>query len=98
MTTHRSQVPALVAAYFGISILGIDGHPLITSEFRPSWGWGRSQTAHRVSVSWLRKLRAEGVTSVALRLDGRVADFTIAEILAHQRRVASQPLLAGTVI
>jgi hypothetical protein len=55
-----------------------DGNPVIVEEFRDRWrrcGWRK-----RASYAWLRKLRREGVTHIAVDVGGRTADFTIAEL------------------
>ncbi len=58
-----------------------DGNPVIAQEFRPGRGWRRAGWRKRASASWLAKLRREGITDVALDVGGRVADFTINELL-----------------
>lgn len=88
----QAQVPGLVADYFGAAARA--EHPVIAGVFTPGKGWKRPPANHRVSMSWLRKLRGEGVTSVALDCGGRTADFTIAEVVRH----AARPLLGGRVI
>lgn len=84
MTTSRKikSIPAL-AEYFGTT-----ESPVIRAEFRPDAGWYYTGWNKRVSASWLRKLRAEGVTgvSVAMRDEQRAADFSITELLASARR------------
>lgn len=80
MTTHQAQVPAVVAAYFGQQA----AHPVITAAFHPGRGWiSQRSFRKRVSLSWLRKLRAEGYVEVALSAGSRTADFRIAEILSR---------------
>lgn len=90
--THQAQVPGLIADYFGEAAR--DEHPVIAEQFTPGKGWKRSPIRKRVSVSWLRKIKREGVTSVAVTCAGRRADFTIAEVIRH----AERPLLGGRVI
>lgn len=93
--SHQAHVPGAIAAYFGSGTLPpYDEHPLIGQTFRPGVGWRRYTFRKRVSTSWLRKLRAEGVTSVAIDYKGRRADFTIDEVLRH----ANRPLLGGRLI
>jgi hypothetical protein len=76
--TRQAQVPRVVADYFR----GTDEHPVIAETFRPGVGWRRYRYNKRISRSWARKhLKPEGVTAVALRCDGRLADFSIAEVL-----------------
>lgn len=43
------------------------------------------QHRKRITMSWARKLRASGVTAVALLCGGRLADFTVGEILSAPR-------------
>ena len=78
--THQATVPARVAAYFG-GPFDRDDHPVIAQAFKPGRGWTRYPIRKRVSGSWLRKMRAEGYTEVALACRGRLADFTITEAL-----------------
>jgi hypothetical protein len=92
---HQAQVPARIAEYFGCGTLpGAAEHPVIGQIFRPEVGWRRYTFRKRVSLSWLRKLRAQGVTSVAIDYHGRRADFTIDEVV----RYANRPLLGGRLI
>jgi hypothetical protein len=81
----QSQVPPAAARYFGVDSYGFRGldrdHPIIVQEFTPERGWKIYPLRKRVSRSWLRKIRAEGVTHVMLRSGGRSADFSIAELL-----------------
>jgi hypothetical protein len=92
MSNHHAQVPGIVADYFGQAAR--EQHPTIAQTFTPGRGWVRTPQRKRVSVAWLRKIRHEGVTNVALDCAGRTADFTIAEILRH----ADRPLLGGRAI
>lgn len=93
--SRQAQVPALVAEYFGCGTLPpYAEHPLIGQVFRPEVGWRRYTFRKRVSLTWLRKLRAQGATSVAIDYHGRRADFTIAEII----RYANRPLFGGSLI
>ena len=55
--------------------------PTIAQEFKTRKGWTRQTFRKQVSAAWLRKLRREGVTHVALNSDGRTADFSIEELL-----------------
>lgn len=76
----QSQVPSVAAAYFGPT--DRDTHPVIQQVFRREEGeWKRYPIRKRVSRSWLRKLGAEGVTHVALFSRGRLADFSVRELL-----------------
>lgn len=65
-----------VSAYFGGQEI-----PTITAEFRPGTGWVTMTYRKRVSRAWVRKLRARGVSHVALSLDGRTAEFSTDELL-----------------
>jgi hypothetical protein len=77
----QAQVPRVVADYFG-GMVDRGRHPVIVEAFIPGKGWRRHRSFRkRVSVSWARKLRAEGVTHVALASGARVADFRIEEVV-----------------
>lgn len=96
--SHQARVPAMVADYFGHDVVR-DDHPVIGMTFTPGKGWIRTRSTHkRVSLSWLRKLRAEGVTAVLLDCNGRAADFGVVEIIRHSERLARQPLIGGRLI
>lgn len=72
------QPIAALADYCG------DGNPVIAEEF--SDRWRRQSLRKRASRAWLRKLRGRGVTHVAVDCgDGRLADFTVAELLSTRR-------------
>lgn len=90
MSTSKSIQPIPVLAQY------FDGEtPIITEEFAPGKGWHRTNYNKRVSRSWLRKLKGEGITVVGLTVKGRsTADFSVAELLKVDRR----PLLGGNVI
>lgn len=60
-----------------------DGNPVIVEEFNRRWC--RTGFRKRASRSWLRKLRREGATHVAVDVGGRVADFSIAELLSKRK-------------
>lgn len=64
--------------------------PTIVQEFRTRKGWIRTVHRKRVSAAWLRKLRREGVTYVALESEGRIADFSIEELLRSAAKGASK--------
>lgn len=92
---HQSQVPGLIADYFGCGTHpAYTEFPTIGQVFRPGRGWKRYTGTKRVSLSWLRKLRADGVTDVAIDYHGRRADFTIREVVAY----ANRPLFGGKVV
>lgn len=84
---HQAIVPEVARAYFEryVPYGGRPDHPVIIQEFRPGRGWITTGFRKRVSGAWLRKLRREGVTHVALAAQGRRADFTVAELLKHQK-------------
>jgi hypothetical protein len=56
-------------------------HPIVTHEFTPEKGWVRTNFRKRISPSWARKLKKEGVTAVTLTLNKRAADFLIVELV-----------------
>jgi hypothetical protein len=86
MTTHQATEPSLVADYFGsLSETGRQ-HALISQTFTQGKGWKDYPIRKRVSTSWLRRLRSEGVTHVALISRGRRADFSVEELLRGPRR------------
>jgi hypothetical protein len=95
--SHEATVPAFIREYFGEACHA--EHPRIASAFVPGKGW-RNQRGYnkRVTCSWLRKLKGEGVTGVSLVCGNREADFTVAEILAYQAKINRQPLFGGTVV
>jgi hypothetical protein len=84
--THQAKVPGPAARYFQISQdPHRDLYPVIAQQFRPGRGWTRYPIRKRVSTSWLRKMRGEGVTHVALRCGARTADFTLDELIGRRR-------------
>jgi len=87
--SYSIQPIPLVASYFGEPCA-----PVIAQTFKPGQGWKRYTFAKRVSRSWVRKLKAQGITSVALAHNGRLADFTVTELLKIDRA----PLLPGRLI
>ena len=55
--------------------------PVVRQEFHAEKGWAPAAWNKRVSRSYARKLRAEGITHVGLEiLPGRIADFRIEEL------------------
>lgn len=73
MDHHMRAIP-LLADYCG------DGNPVIVEQFAERWV--RQIWRKRASASWLRKLRSEGVTHVAVEVaPGRAADFTVGELI-----------------
>lgn len=85
-----SSIPAVVSeAYPGLAV-----HPVIAEVFRPGSGWltlrglplavdrlVRGSYRKRITPSYARKLRREGVTAVSLDMGGgRRADFDIREL------------------
>lgn len=75
--SHRSQVPATAATYFGT----FAPHPTVAQVFHPAKGWMDYPGRKYISASHARKLRQEGITSIALRSGNRVADFNITELV-----------------
>lgn len=61
-------------------------HPVVREEFHPARGWTTYRMRKRITRSWVRKLRQQGVTTVALLLGTgangrpRVADFRLTEL------------------
>lgn len=81
MSRHIKAIPT-ATEYFAAGT----ETPTIAHEFRRGNGWVRQIHRKKVSAAWLRKLRDEGVTHVALKFDGRLADFSIEELLASARK------------
>lgn len=78
---HQAQVPAAVAAYFGISRHpGYGDHPTVGQVFRPGRGWVHYPGRKRISGAYVRKARADGITHIAVDWHGRRADFRIEEL------------------
>jgi hypothetical protein len=73
--SHQAQVPVAAAGY------GWRQHPIVVQEFQPERGWRITGYKKRISGAWARKLRAAGVTHVALSDGVRTADFTIRELV-----------------
>ena len=70
-----------LADYFGAETFATRG-PIVAQTFTPADGWVTwSRYRKTVTLSWVRKLRAQGVTHVQLVAGGRCADFTVAELL-----------------
>ncbi len=59
-------------------------HPVIAQVFHPETGWRRFGMRKRISYSYARTLRAQGYTAVALSFAGRLADFTLAELVRRR--------------
>ncbi len=76
--SHSLQPIRIVVDYFADP----RAVPIIVQQFTPDKGWTRYAFRKRVSRAWARKLSREGITSVALEHDGRIADFRIAELLS----------------
>lgn len=96
MTSHQATVPQAAARYFSRvlphtinfvsdipwpQVAGYHYHPVVEQVFVPGKGWKRYSFNKRISPSWARKMRAEGITVVALRVDKHLADFSIAELV-----------------
>jgi hypothetical protein len=88
-TSHQAQVPPAARRYFKTISVPTDSykdHPVITAEFPRrrqdgAVGWARQTYRKRISASWARKLRADGVTHVELAAGGHTADFRIEELV-----------------
>jgi hypothetical protein len=86
MASHQAHEPQAAAEYFnrygrvGWPDMGGRDHALIAETFIPGKGWKHYPIRKRISPSWARKMRAEGVTDVALVSAGHRADFRIAEL------------------
>jgi hypothetical protein len=91
---HQAQVPGRIAEYFQAHHPDVEEHPVITAEYRTGRGWRPQVYRKRVSLSWLRKLKSEGVTAVQVTAGGFSPDFQIDEII----RYANRPLLGGRLI
>jgi hypothetical protein len=92
--THASEVPAAITRAYP----GIEHHPVIVEVFRPDGtGWrtlrGRAYDLDqlvagtyrkRITVSYARALRRDGVTAVAVDVGGRAADFLVADLLSRR--------------
>lgn len=91
MSGRQSQVPQVIADYFKRYMIGgehavldSEAHPVIYQTFTPGKGWTRYPGRKRVSCSWVRKLRREGVTCIAVvspYWPNRVVDVTVAAVL-----------------
>ena len=79
----------MVAEHFGS-----DRIPKVCQHFVPGRGWTRHRDGDPLSRAHVRSLRDQGATSIALDLDGRTVDFTVAELLHVDRRslLGSGPL------
>ena len=92
----QSQVPRVVAEYFGISEHPPrDQFPIIEQYFVLNYGFddrthnwrNHPNDKKRISISEIRRLRREErAVSVAIRYDGRLADFSIRELLGQPIR------------
>jgi hypothetical protein len=82
--SYQAKVPKAAADYFNRYYAGggvlFREHPTIDATFVPGRGWRPYPGVKRVSRTWVRKLAAEGVTHIALRSYGRVADFSVREL------------------
>jgi hypothetical protein len=96
MSNYQSTVPQAAASYFTSvlphnydfttdrdwpQVAGYHYHPTIAQVFRPGRGWTDYPGTKRISPSWARKLRAQGITHISLRVNNRVADFDIKELV-----------------
>lgn len=71
----------MVSDYFG-RMQG-RGHAVVCETFHPQFGWRTHTVRKRISGACVRRLRRDGVTVVALKSAGRVADFRIEELTAR---------------
>lgn len=81
--SHYAEIPEVVYTAYP----NLPTHPIIAQVFVAGAGW-RSTGSYRkrVTGAWCRKLRREGVTVVALEIGpGRLADFSIAELVRRRR-------------
>ncbi len=76
--SHTSTVPAAVERVYP----DLPRHPIVVDEFHPGRGWVTVPGYRkRITPSWARKLRREGITKVGLLIaPNRVADFFTAEL------------------
>lgn len=83
VSSHQSQVPSLVQKYIdGVAVDSTFGiHPIVSQIFIPDRGWKRYPIRKRVSRSWARKAKLEGVTDVQLSWGRHLADFRIKELM-----------------
>ena len=80
MSSHALRPIPVVAAY-AASCDGIT-EPVVVAHFTPGQGWRRHGWRKRISMSYARRLKGEGVTDVGLDMGGnRVADFRVDELL-----------------
>lgn len=81
--SHQMKPIQTLAEYCG------DGNPVVAQEFTPAKGWVRSGWRKRASFSYLRTLRAEGITNIAVEVaPNRVADFGVTELLAKHSPIS----------
>lgn len=81
---YRLTTPPIVEAYY-------DGEEAyITQDYHPDRGWQSYAMRKRISPSYARKLKEEGVTAVSLvpvSDPGRApADFQISELIPRRTR------------
>jgi len=84
--TSLSRIPGAVTRTYGKGI----SHPVIAEEFHPERGWIKPGWNKRITASYARKLRQQGVTFVALRMtdeEGRtfVADYRTSELTSRRK-------------
>jgi hypothetical protein len=69
--------------------------PVVSQHFKPSDGWRLHGWRKRISISYARRLRREGVTCVGLEVaPGRIADFRIEELLSSRANELARQQLA----
>ena len=77
----RSIKPIPCIARYAHQHLG-DPVPVVAEHFTPESGWRAHPWKKRISRSYARRLKREGVTCVGLRMaPGRIADFKIQALL-----------------
>lgn len=84
MTTSAPATPtiAVVADYFQSR-----DTPVVSQTFVPGHGWSPHPAPEPLSRPYVRSLARRGVTSVAVTLHGRTADFRVSELLHVDRRL-----------
>lgn len=96
-TSHKSHSlqPIPVVERFVRGLGGENIEPVVVHHFKPSSGWRLHGWRKRISGSYARRLRREGVTCVGLEVaPGRVADFRIEELLSSRSNELARRQLA----
>jgi hypothetical protein len=75
------EVAGPIADYFTAAGI-ISGDPVIDQAYLPSQGWRSMRDVHPIpTVAELQRLARDGVEAVAVRVDDRIADFEIAQVI-----------------